>query len=149
MNQLSKILLEMIRSDRREVRTLKGGLYLVYRPACHAKDDRCRLVAARFGIWPSEAELRTAREALQDAMDTLGNTIAYDVAVTWEQLPVKDDWAGHALYWRVGSSRDTMTGDLELARKLQAALHQRTRRLARQQATRPRVGAQTIRRGML
>lgn len=149
MNQLAKILLEMIQSDRREVRTLKGGLYLVYRPACHAKDGRCRMVVARFGVWPSDTELRTTREALQVAMDALGNTIAYDVDATWEKLPVKKDWAGHALYWRVGSSRETMGGDLETARKLQAALSQRTRRLARQQAARPRVGAQTIKRGML
>jgi hypothetical protein len=136
----------MIRSGSRQVEVLKGGLYLVFRP--RAKDGRCRLVAARFGIWPSDVELRTIKDALQDAMDGLGNQIAYDLSAEWQKLGVKDEYAGYALYWRVGSSRDVITADTGTAQKMQLALRQRVERLKRQDlAARSRsLRAQTPRR---
>jgi hypothetical protein len=141
MSTLSNILLEMLRSPRREKRVLRHGLYLITRPA--DEDGRSRLVAARFGVWPSEIELRTVREALQDAFDGLGNQIAYDVATEWEKLPVTNEYAGYTLYWRTGSSRDTMAADIETARKLQAALEQRKQRLAKRSQEAKRQPART------
>jgi hypothetical protein len=148
MSQLSDILTGLITAPTREVRALKGGLYLIFRPATSNDAGRARLVAARFQTWPSDVELRTLGDALQDAFDALENRVAYDVDSEWRKQPEKDDWIGYAVSWRMGHARDIPTAAPELAAKLRNALRLRNERKQRAWVAqqRQRVGAQTPRR---
>jgi hypothetical protein len=131
MSQLSDILTGLITAPTREVRALKGGLYLVYRPATDNDGGRVRLVAARFQVWPSDVELRTLSAALQDAFDALENRIAYDVNLEWQKQPEKDEWIGYAVSWKVVHARDIPTAAPDLAAKLRNALRLRDERKQR------------------
>jgi hypothetical protein len=148
MSQLSELLTGLITAPTREVRALKGGLYLIFRPATGNDGGRARLVAARFQTWPSDVELRTLSAALQDAFDVLENRIAYDVNLEWQKQPERDVWIGYAVSWKVVHARDIPTAAPDLAAKLRNALRLRDERKQRAwvQEQRRRVGAQTGRR---
>jgi hypothetical protein len=148
MSQLSDILTGLITAPTREVRALKGGLYLIFRPATPNDAGRARLVVARFMEWPSDVELETLAAALQDAFDGLEGRIAYDVNLEWQKQPEKDEWIGYAVSWRIAAAKEIPTAAPDLAAKLRNALRLRDERKQRAwvAAQRKSVRAQTGRR---
>lgn len=126
MNILTKTLLQLFQSTTRTTHTLKGGLILVYRPPT-ADSPFAQLTACREGVYPSDIELRTLRNCLNDALDQLQERIPYDLATEWLKRE-SNGYGGYTLTWSLASARDLSTADPELRQKLRAAMNARARK---------------------
>jgi hypothetical protein len=125
MSILTQTLLNLFNAKERTTHILKGGLILIYRPPTAAV-PRAHFSACRAGTFPSDVELRTLRNALNDALDQL-DRIAYDVDAEWQRRE-SNGYGGHTLTWSLASARDISTADPELRSKLSDVLNARASR---------------------